>query len=114
MKPDMCCLSSVDGDVGYQAAILCKRDHVEDPISSLVGGHALLFVDCLVLFEAARASPTRCNAADKADFVSSQAGLSQSPPPIDLSNEPNWSPFFFDASAPLVVSSLAIVVVLFS
>ena len=110
MNPDISCCSLSVGDCGYHAAILCKRDQVEVPISSRVGGHAV-YVDCLVLFlDATRASPTRCNAADKADFVSSQAGLSQSPPPIDFSNEPSWSAFFADFfSEALVESSIAMV-----
>ena len=92
--------------------MLCKRDQVEEPISSRVGGHSV-YVDCLVLFfDATRASPTRCNAADKADFVSSQAGLSQSPPPpIDFSNELNWSPLFF--SEELAESSIVMVAMSF-
>ena len=94
--------------------MLCKRDQDEVPISSRVGGHAVYVDSCSVLLDATRASPTRCNAADKADFVSSQAGLSQSsPPPIDFSNDANWSPFFFALSALLEESSAVMVALSF-
>ena len=88
--------------------MLCKSDQVDEPISSRVGGHAVYLFLCiffssicccfffkiLLLDDDAPSTflPTRCNAADNADLVSSHAGLSQSSPPlIDFSNDASLS-----------------------
>lgn len=83
--------------------MLCKSDQVDAPISSRVGGHALLYASgtvsltdlgCFRFFllpedDDASSLRIRCNASVSADFVSSHAGRSQSSPPplIDLSND---------------------------
>ena len=98
---------------------------METPISSLVGGHALLslgtlssFVDFLgTLVDASLVdAPTRCNAAVSADLVSSHAGLSQSsPPPIDLKRDANLSfglallpPLLFELDTMVCCTSVAL------
>eukprot|EP00578_Thalassiosira_sp_NH16_P025113 CAMPEP_0181087108 /NCGR_PEP_ID=MMETSP1071-20121207/6100_1 /TAXON_ID=35127 /ORGANISM="Thalassiosira sp., Strain NH16" /LENGTH=93 /DNA_ID=CAMNT_0023168981 /DNA_START=42 /DNA_END=320 /DNA_ORIENTATION=+ len=88
--------------------MLCRSDQVEAPISSRVGGQATrpsrVFPrgvadsgddDCASSSfppPTDRTPCTRCSAAERADFVSSHAGRSQSsPPPIDLNKDANES-----------------------
>jgi len=99
----MNCLSSSVGLLGYHAAMLCNSDHVDDPMTSLLGGHESypsgttefpLFEDFTVLFASLLRSDKeedgeeiRPRAAVKADLVSSQAGRSQSSPPTDFKKD---------------------------
>lgn len=99
----MDCLSSSVGLLGYHAAMLCNSDHVDDPMTSLVGGHASypsgttefppfeyfidLFTSLLLSEMEEDEEEIRPSAAVKADLVSSQAGRSQSSPPIDFKKD---------------------------